>query len=327
MKNRALPSQKSETDSISVSRLEAAAESYYLSGEIAQHSPATLSKRRLMIGKLLWFLREKKIEECNLLALRQFFAYLSDKKPIPGGRWGNPQSNTPAKSSTVATYHATIRALFSWLVEEGEIDASPLDRIPSPCDRPDQVQPFTTSQVNALLTVAKKSQQPERDQAILLFMLDTAVRASELCAIQFKDIDMTARRVTVEGKGGKARTVSFQKTTAKALFQYLKIDGREDTDPLFFSERGEALTRNGLRLLFLRLGKVAKISSTRCSPHTMRHTSAVEFLRAGGNTFTLQTILGHTDLKMTQRYVSLAQADVENQQRQYSPVERLKSKK
>jgi site-specific recombinase XerD len=59
-------------------------------------------------------------------------------------------------------------------------------------------------------------------------------------------------------------------------------------------------------------------------PHTFRHTFAVMFLRAGGNTFTLQQLLGHTSLAMTNRYVALAQADIENQHRQFSPADHLK---
>jgi site-specific recombinase XerD len=74
-------------------------------------------------------------------------------------------------------------------------------------------------------------------------------------------------------------------------------------------------------------GRNAKnIEATRCSPHTFRYTFAVEFLRAVGNVFSLQQPLGHTSLHMTNRYVALAQGDIENQHRQFSPVERLKGR-
>jgi integrase len=60
----------------------------------------------------------------------------------------------------------------------------------------------------------------------------------------------------------------------------------------------------------------------RCSPHTFRHTFAILFLRGGGNQFTLMQLLRHTNLAMTYRYVYLAQADVENENRQFSAVEK-----
>jgi integrase/recombinase XerD len=50
---------------------------------------------------------------------------------------------------------------------------------------------------------------------------------------------------------------------------------------------------------------------------------AIEFLRAGGNVFTLKELLGHTTLSMVNRYVALAQADIENQHRQFSPADRI----
>ena len=133
-----------------VARLDSVSQGWFLSGEIAQHSAATLAKRRLMIAKLLWFLRQKEYPSCGVMELRSFFAYLSDKKPIDGGRWGNPQETKPVKPGTVAAYHATVRAFFAWAVAEGEIDVSPMVRIPAPIDRPDQIIPFTADQIDAL---------------------------------------------------------------------------------------------------------------------------------------------------------------------------------
>ena len=61
----------------------------------------------------------------------------------------------------------------------------------------------------------------------------------------------------------------------------------------------------------------------RCSPHVFRHTFAIEFLRAGGNVFTLKELLGHTSLTISNRYVALADADIERQHRLFSPVEAI----
>jgi site-specific recombinase XerD len=233
----------------------------------------------------------------------------------------------PVHARTVKDYHSHLRTFFRWIVAEGGLESSPMERIPVPTARADQVQPFTPEQVNALLAAAKHSRHPRRNEAVLLFLLDTGVRASELCVLRLEDVDIAGRRATVLGKGNKRRMVSFQKTTARALWNYLREEEREPNDPLFLSERGEQLTRSGLLQLIERLGSTAGIATARCSPHTFRHTFAVEFLRAGGNVFTLQQMLGHTALHMTNRYVTLAQADIENQHRQYSPVERLKGRR
>lgn len=114
---------------------------------------------------------------------------------------------------------------------------------------------------------------------------------------------------------------------SRALWKYLNEDFREADDFVFLSdggkETGDPLTRSGGLQLIRRLGRAAGITNVRVSPHTFRHTFSIEFLRNGGNQFTLMTILGHTDMKMTARYVAIAQADVARQHRHHSPADRL----
>jgi site-specific recombinase XerD len=234
----------------------------------------------------------------------------------------------PVSSRTAFNYHGLLRTLFAWLVSEHVLTSSPMDRINPPIHRKDQVQPFTHKQVQAILDATRRSQHPRRDEAIVFFLLDTGVRASELCGLKMRDLDLGARSCRVVGKGDKERAVCFGRSTAQALWRYLREQEREPDEPVFLSDRGrragEPLTRSGLLQLIHRLGESAGVQVTRCSPHTFRHTFAIEFLRAGGNVFSLQQMLGHTALHMTNKYVAYAQADIENQHRQFSPVERLK---
>ncbi len=317
--NNSAPRLQETAPCIAVSSLQKYADGWLLSCQISQHSERTLGNRRMVLDKLLWFFKQKDIQDCGVTELRVFLAYLSTGHKDKGGRWGNPQLTETVKSRTVKDYHATLRTLFNWIVSEGALRVSPMERIPVPVDRPDSIEPFTEAQVKALLEAAKKTRQPRRDEALTLFLLDTGCRASELCDLNLNDVDMSGKKASVEGKGGKSRPVYFGRTTGRALWQYLREDERTPEEPLFQSERGERLTRSGLRQLIERIGKVAGIESVRCSPHTFRHTFAISFLREGGNQFTLMHILGHTHLAMTARYVHLAQADVENQHRQFSP--------
>ncbi len=336
MQHSALSLAKTEA-SLLTAQLEQCAVGWLLDGEIRQHSPTTLAIRRIVVNKLLWFLRKRDYAQCGTLELRQFLAYVTNGHKEPGGRWGaasepsyNPaqagQQQKPVRPRTVHTYHGHLRTFFRWLVAEGVLYASPMERIAAPIARTDQIQPFTPQQVTLLLQAAKRSEQPRRNEALLLFLFDTGLRASELCALRMKDVDLSGRRCTVLGKGNKHRSVPFGGTATKALWQYLREDPHDPEDPLFFSKRGDPLTRSGLLQLVRHLGKAARIEVARCSPHTFRHTFAVEFLRAGGNVFTLQQLLGHTSLTMTNRYVALAQADIEAQHRQFSPADRLKGR-
>lgn len=325
MRNSAHRLQKSDP-ALPVSELQKYIDGWLLSCQISRHSDRTLDNRRDILDRLKWFLDQKKLQECGVMELRLFLAYLNTGHEDPGGRWGNPQLTKPVKSRTSKDYHATLRTLFNWIVAEGGLDVSPMERIPVPVDRPDAIEPFTEGQVKTLLEAAKKSRHPRRDEALFLFLLDTGCRASEVCDLNLGDVDMSAKKTTVDGKGGKTRPVYFSSITGRALWQYLREDEREPLSPLFQSERGERFTRSGLRQLIERIGDGAGLTAARCCPHTFRHTFAVSFLRAGGNQFTLMQLLGHTNLAMTARYVKLAQADVENQHRQFSPVEMIKGK-
>ena len=333
MRNRSHHTRSSDRDLVSelpCQELKGYFEDWYLDGEIRQLSALTLANRRRYAGKLLWYLGQREAEVCGTRELRAFFAYLSTEHgEDEGGRWGTGWKGK-AKPATVSTYFRYLRAFFQFLLDEGVLDLSPMATLKPPIVRSDQVQPFTPDQVTALLEAARRSRYPLRDTALVLFLFDTGCRSSEVCDLRMKDVDLRGRRCTIHGKGNKSRAVYFGAETYKALYNYIRQKGREEDDFLFLSERsstGGGFTRWGLLQNIERLGEAAHIEACRCSPHTFRHTFAIEFLRAGGDTFTLQKILGHTTLSMTNQYVSLAQADIERQHRRFSPADARKRRK
>ncbi len=316
-------------DTLPAADLDRYAEQWLLENELGAKSPKTIRARRLLTSKLSWFLREKGHTTCGTPELRAFLGHIANGHEEKAGRWGetNQAGKRQVRPRTILTYFTDLRTFFRFLVSEGALSESPVDKITRPANRPDQIRPFTEDQVQSILGAARRGPHPTRDEAILLFLLDTGARASEVAGLRVCDLDIHGRRAQVLGKGNKHRSVFFGATTARMLFRYLNEHRRAEDDPVFLADggfkAGEALEPNGLLLLVRRLGKAAGLTAVRCSPHTFRHTFAVTFLRAGGNTFTLQQLLGHTSLAMTMRYVALAQADLEGQHRQFSPVEQM----
>jgi site-specific recombinase XerD len=145
------------------------------------------------------------------------------------------------------------------------------------------------------------------------------MRASELCNVHRYDADLRNHRITVQGKGKKERMVAISPRTAQVLWRYQS--SRPDARPtahLFVVRHERPLDRCVLRRLLKRIGDRAGVLNV--YPHRFRHTFAIAFLRNGGNVYALQRLLGHNSLDMVKRYLSIAQADVQDAHREASPV-------
>ena len=168
-----------------------------------------------------------------------------------------------------------------------------------------------------------------RDQAIVLVLLDTGLRATELCSLIVNDVDLKTGKVTVRhgvaggAKGGKGRTVYLGKVARKAVWRYLasREDGDDPKAPLFISHADRPFNKDSLRVLINRLGERAEVQKT--YPHKFRHTFAITYLRSGGDVFTLQSLLGHGTLDMVRHYAQIAEVDVEQAHRKASPADNM----
>jgi site-specific recombinase XerD len=159
-------------------------------------------------------------------------------------------------------------------------------------------------------------------------LLDTGLRASELVGLTLDKVWIDDGLVKVLGKGNKERLVPMGATVQKAVWRYLHSYRPKPANPLydtlFLTANGEPLTVNRLECIIERYGKKAEIEGVRLSPHTLRHTAAVSFLRNNGDVFSLQRMLGHSSLEMTRHYCNIADIDVKKAHLRASPVDNLK---
>jgi len=225
-------------------------------------------------------------------------------------------------STTAAHSYITLSALFAHLEREGQLDANPMSRVEKPKRRKTVIQTLSAAQVKSLLGALGRDFYGVRDRAALLILLDCGLRASELCGLEVGDASLEEQTLLVTGKGSKERVVPFGTAVRSALVSYLARRGDAD-GPLFVNHYAEAFTRWGLRDMVSKRGRQAGVTGVRCSPHTLRHTFAVSYLRAGGDTFSLQKMLGHEDQAMTKHYCELADSDVREKHRKFSPVDAL----
>jgi site-specific recombinase XerD len=318
---------ESDADNI-LSRADLAqcAEEWLLHNECQQRAVTTTQTRRVFLRNLLWFLERRELDACGTPELRQFFHYLRHGHEEAGGRWGNPQLTRPLRPVSIKDYHDCLRLFFEWMVAEEIVAASPLQRIERPLVREEIKQPLSREQTQALLRAAKASQDPRRNEAILLMLFDSGVRASELTALKVKDVDTRSGSFEVTGKGNKKRTCYLGKATVKALMAYLRRAKLPAGAPLFPTVRGgvygrEPLTRSGLLQLVKRLAKQAGINA---NVHQLRRTFATSMLEAGADICSVRDMLGHTNIQMTLKYLAVSQSHIEAQHRQFSPADRLR---
>jgi integrase/recombinase XerD len=131
-------------------------------------------------------------------------------------------------------------------------------------------------------------------------------------------------RAFVLDKGSKEQFVPYSPRTGQAIWRYLaaRPDHQPD-DPLFSTPDGiHHLNRSGIQQMLTRLATRAGVENVH--PHRLRHIFAVSYLRAGGNLFTLQMILGQEELEMVRHYARLANTDVSRAHRRASPVDILR---
>lgn len=310
------------------------AQEYLNDCDLRLQSPRTVETRRVLLGNLLWFLRERDYPTCGVTETRHFLHYLMHGHEEPGGRFGNKHLTRPVRPVTVMDYYTCLRSLFDWLVAQRVIPETPFAFIAKPQVREETKTPLSAEHITALLQAAHCSAAPARNMAIIIFLLDTGCRASELVSLRRRDLDLVNHRCRVLGKGNKYRTLFFGQNTADILAHYLQERDQSDMGrchdpqsrsdaPLFPSARGSGpMTRSGLLHLIKRLGRAAGIRDAVCV-HALRRTFAVQMLRNGANVFSVQAMLGHTNLQQTRKYCALAMTDAESQHRQFSPVDRI----
>lgn len=182
-------------------------DAYLLDCQYRLNSKSTVENRRIFLDKLLWFLEHRDFRRCGTYELNEFFLYLTQGHRELGGRWGIAHFDQPLRPISIRDYYVTLQLFFDWLVKRHVLLASPLTPIPIPHALPEPIQPFTSEQILALVQAARRSSEPLRNEAIVWFLLDTGVRASELCGLRVKNLDLRNRRCLVLGKGNKQRAV------------------------------------------------------------------------------------------------------------------------
>ena len=245
------------------------------------------------------------IEAVSAEHLREFFADLGRR----------------TSSATVVNRFKGVRAFFAWLHDEGEISGNPMRRLQWPRLEEKPVRAVTPADVRAMLGTCGRDFLGRRDTALIGCMVDLGWRTSEILALTVERMVEGPDHLTVPAKGKKYVTGRLSPVVLEMVNRYLRV--RQSHLPqLWLSRLGSPMERHGVRDVLAYRSKRAGIGHVH--PHMLRHTHAIWWLEAGGNLMDLKENLGHSSIRITERYLQyMARERAMEARRQFAPGNRL----
>jgi site-specific recombinase XerD len=243
-------------------------------------------------------------------------------------------NRTELSESTRLTYLRTFRTLLHFIDKDEECQESELkgikqfkrllpaigqnarrEFIPTPNDLKMWQKAFNTDDLYGF-----------RNYVAFSLWIDTGIRLSELSTLRLDRIQLDANQIFVEGKTGP-RTVPITEKSVRLLKAWLKrridISISKDSPYVFVGHAGERCGRSGFGQVFRKMRKLNP-SLPRLTAHLLRHSFGTYYLRGDGNLERLRIIMGHADIRTTQKYLHLAQVGGEQMKVELEAVSPLK---
>jgi len=240
--------------------------------------------------------------------IREFLLDLENKGHNPGG---------------IHAVYRTVKTFLRWWENEVEPEnwKNPINKVKPPKVNVELLEPANIEDVHGMIETCDDNLTGKRDRALMLFLLDTGARASELISISLENINLITGDVTIkQGKGRKDRQVYLGSKTRKAVRAYMKLRS-DSSDALWITGEGERLTYWGLRMIMKRRADKAKVNPPQI--HAFRRWFALTCLRTGMNIYSLRELMGHADLQVLKRYLKQTDHDIKEAHQRASPVDSI----
>jgi len=250
----------------------------------------------------------KNIHQITSSLLREYLLEFEIKGHNPGG--------------CHAAYR-TVKTFLRWWENEVEPQdwSNPIKKVKAPKMNIVPLEPVDVEIVKAMMEVCQKNLTGMRDKAMMLFLLDSGVRASELISINLEEANPITGEVVIKvGKGRKPRTVYMGSKSRKALRAYLKYR-HDNSTALWVTDDGDRITYWGVKMIMRRRANKAHVKTPEL--HAFRRWFALTCLRAGIDVYSLQELMGHADLQVLKRYLKQTNQDIREAHHRASPVDNL----
>jgi integrase/recombinase XerC len=243
-------------------------------------------------------------------------------------RWVAHLSRQGLGAKSLARLLSAWRGFFDALAEAGKVDINPVRAVRAP------KQPRRLPKALSVDQAMQLVDQPDgagdatfervRDQAIIELLYSSGLRLSELTSLDaeyahggragYRSLswfDAQGAEVTVEGKGGKKRSVPVGAPAMAALQAWCALrrdwllqNPDRQTPALFMTRRGTRLSNRSVQLRLKQLA-IRRDAPASVHPHVLRHSFASHLLQSSGDLRAVQELLGHANIATTQIYTAL----------------------
>src|SRR5258706_4477605 len=242
------------------------------------------------------------VDEVTTKLVRQFIAH---RKETPTVRHSERSSHTTHGDAR------EVRALVNFCIDEDFLAPGVFRKGMMP-KRDEKIVPvFTPTEIDALLRACVDKANPvlsARDKAIVTVLLDTGIRANELCTLTLgrTNFSLTDAHIIVLGKGRKQREVGLGNKSRLALHRYIyQFRPRVESEAVFLTRHSTPLHPDGLAQMLIKLRNRSSLSF-HIHPHKFRHTFAYMYMREGaGDVLRLSRLLGHSSVLVTENYLKV----------------------